>query len=53
MALDLKADLSGYEQAEIRNAVSYALTSSANQARQRFAYYTGSSGFCCSYNNRP
>jgi len=39
MALALKADLSGYKQVEIRNAVSYALTSSANQAGQRFEYY--------------
>ena len=39
MTLALKADVSDYKQTEIRNAVSYALTFSANQARQRFDYY--------------
>ncbi len=39
MTLALKTDLSGYKKGDIRNAVSYALTSAAAQARQRYAYY--------------
>jgi hypothetical protein len=39
MTLALKTDLSGYKKGEIRNAVSYALTSSAAHARQRYEYY--------------
>ncbi len=39
MNLALKTDLSGYKKADIRNAVSYALSSAAEQARQRFEYY--------------
>ncbi len=41
MTLALKTDLSDYKRGEIRNAVSYALSSSADQARQRFEYYAG------------
>ena len=39
MPLALKTDLPGYEKSDIRNAISYALTSTAAQARQRFEYY--------------
>ena len=39
MTLALKTDLTGYKKGDIRNAVSYALTSAAAQARQRFEYY--------------
>ncbi len=39
MTLALKTDVSGYKKGEIRNAVSYALTSATVQARQRFEYY--------------
>ncbi len=39
MTLALKTDVSGYKKGEIRNAVSYALTSATAQARQRFAFY--------------
>jgi hypothetical protein len=39
MTLALKTDLSGYKKGEILNAVSYALTSSAAHARQRYEYY--------------
>jgi len=40
MTLALKTDVSGYEKGSIRNAVSFALTSAAAQARQRFEHYS-------------
>jgi hypothetical protein len=39
MTLALKTELSGYNKGDIRKAVSYALTTAAAQARQRYAYY--------------
>jgi len=39
MTLALKTDVSGYEKGNIRNAVLFALTSSAAQARQRVEHY--------------
>ncbi len=39
MTLALKTELSGYAAGNIRNAISYALTFTANQSRQRFTYY--------------
>jgi hypothetical protein len=40
MTLALKADVSGYERGSIRNAISFALTNSAAQARQRVDHYS-------------
>jgi len=40
MSLALKTDVSGYKKGSIRNAVSYALTSAASQAHQRFEHYS-------------
>ena len=40
MALALKTNLSEYKNREVRNAVSFALTSAYAQANQRFKYYT-------------
>ncbi len=39
MNLAVNSNISGYKQGDIRNAVSYALTSAAAQARQRLEYY--------------
>lgn len=39
MTLALKTDLSGYKKGDIRSAVSYALSSAAAQARQRYEFY--------------
>ncbi len=39
MTLALKTELSGYGKGNIRDAISYALTSTAVQSQQRFAYY--------------
>jgi len=39
MNLAVNTNISGFKQGDIRNAVSYALTSAAAQARQRFEYY--------------
>ena len=39
MGLALKTDLSEYKNSEVRNAVSFALTSAYAQANQRFKYY--------------
>jgi hypothetical protein len=41
MNLSVKADSSRYEKGSIRNAVSFALTSAASNARQRFERYAG------------
>ncbi len=44
MTLSLKTDLSGYKKGDIRDAVSYALSSATAQARQRFEYYANLCG---------
>jgi len=40
MALVLNTDLANHQPADVRNTISVALASSANQAHQRLAYYT-------------
>lgn len=49
MTLALKTDVSGYKKGEIRNAVSYALTSATTHARQRFEYYAN---LCAGFEKR-
>lgn len=49
MTLAIKTKLSGYEQGDIRNAVSYALNSASAHARQRFEYY---SSLCQDFENQ-
>ncbi|MCX6058912.1 MAG: hypothetical protein NTW69_12270 [Chloroflexi bacterium] len=41
MNLAVKTDKSNYEKGSIRDAVSFALSSSASHARQRFERYSG------------
>lgn len=41
MNLAVKTDKSRYEKGSIRNAVSFALSSAASNARQRFDHYAG------------
>jgi len=41
MSLALNTNVSGYKKGDIRNAVSFALSSAAAQARQRFEHYEG------------
>lgn len=41
MNLAVKTDNSRYEKGSIRNAVSFALSSAASNARQRFEHYAG------------
>ncbi|MBM3181832.1 MAG: hypothetical protein FJZ86_15990 [Chloroflexi bacterium] len=41
MNLAVKTDKSHYEKGSIRNAVSFALSSAASNAHQRFEHYTG------------
>lgn len=39
MTLAIKTEISGYEKGDVRKAISYALTFTAVQSQQRFAYY--------------
>jgi len=41
MNLALKTDNSNYEKGSVRNAVSFALSSAAAHARQRYKHYSG------------
>ena len=41
MNLAVKTDKSRYEKGSVRNAVSFALSSAASHARQRFEHYSG------------
>lgn len=41
MNLTVKTDKSRYERGSIRNAVSFALSSAASHAQQRFEHYSG------------